>query len=85
MSSATDWGLNDLNSIPNLAINLQCDFGKLISVFLFHIFYLSFLSLWQFVFTMPRIKKKAIWTVILITLITSSFKYKLNFNGSIEV
>lgn len=83
MSSATDWGLNDLDSI----LNLQCDFGKLISVFLFlfHIFYLSCLSLWQLVSTMPRIGKEAIWPVILITVIISSFKYKMNFNCSIEV
>lgn len=86
MSPATGWGLNDLDSILNLTINLQWDFGKLISVFLFlfHIFYLSCLSLWQFVSTVPRIRKEAVWTVILITVITSSFKYKLSFNCSID-
>lgn len=87
MSSAKDWGLEDLDSVLNLTMDLQCDFGNLISVFLFlfHIFCLSCLSLLQFVSTVPRIKAEAILSVILITVITNNIKYKGSFNHSVEV
>lgn len=87
VSLAKDWGLEDLDSILNFTIDLQCDFGKLISVFLFlfHIFYLSCLSLLQFVSTVPRIRREAILTVILITVITNNIIYKVSFSHSTEV
>lgn len=87
MSSAKDWGLEDLDSILNFSIDLLCDFGKLISVFLFlfHIFDLFCLSLLHFVFTVSRIRREAILTVILITVMTNNIKYKVSFNDSIGV
>lgn len=87
MSSAKDWDLEDLDSILNLTIDMQRDFGKLISLFLFlfHIFSLSCLSLLQFVPTVPRIRREANLTVIPITVITNNIKYKVSFNHSIEV
>jgi len=62
-------------------------FGKLISVFLFlfHIFYLSCLFLLQFVSTVPRLKREAILTVILVTVITNNIKDKVSFSHSTEV
>lgn len=87
MSLAKDWGLEDLDSILNFTIDLQCDFGKLISVFLFlfHFVYLFCLSLLQFVSTVPRIRREAILTVILITVIINNIIYKVSFSHSTEV
>lgn len=87
VSLAKDWGLEDLDSILNFTIDLQCDFGKLISVFLFlfHFVYLFCLSLLQFVSTVPRIRREAILTVILITVIINNIIYKVSFSHSTEV